>query len=69
MNDLKTNWEAFQKGRKEGKKKREKRKKEGKKGQIEVWWGKKDVFAVMILGSFFKPGMGRLSKSIDNIHP
>ena len=37
--DFKTNWEAFQKGRKEGKKKREKGKKrgekEGKKGEKE----------------------------------
>ena len=34
-NDFKTNWEAFQKGRKEGKKKR------GKGQKIAVWWTKK----------------------------
>ena len=62
-------WEAFQKGRKEGKKRREKKDKRtknrgmvGKKREIES--KKKDDFAVTILGSFFKSVMGRLSKSM-----
>ena len=38
----------------------------GKKGN---WKAKKDDFAVTNLGSFFKSGMGRLSKSIEQYTP
>ena len=44
--------------------------------KIEVWcakkgnWkAKKDDFSVTILGSFFKSGMGRLSKSMEQYTP
>ena len=48
-NDYKTNWEAFQKGRIEGKRKRTRRKRGGKRRKkaklqkTEVWWVKKEM--------------------------
>jgi len=38
----------------------------GKNGK---WKAKKDDFTVNILGSFFKTGMGRLSKSMEPYTP
>ena len=50
LQDFKTNWEAFQKWKKEGKKKRRKIGEKRRKGRrkkkirtkIEVWWAKKE---------------------------
>ena len=43
---------------------------------MEVWWATKmemesikDDFAVTLLGSFFKSGMGRLLKSLEQYTP
>ena len=58
--------EGRKRGGKEGGKKTKRKKKRQK---IEVWLSKKVDFAVKNLGSFFKSGMGRLSKSMKIYTP